>query len=147
MTPSEIRAELLAQHTALRRLATEVRKAASVPPDLLSSRKLRQRLEVLVAELDAHNRYEETLLGQVIRNLDSWGPVRVERMDERHARQHRELRDALQCAVDFEEPAEAVQATVAALEGLLTHMREEELELLGADVLREDTVMVDQSDG
>lgn len=145
MTLTEILEKLLKQHASLRRLIEEVREAAARVPG--SREELGPPLRALGDAVDAHNALEEELLGDVLLTIDAWGPVRAAKMNEQHREEHRRLRDAVRAAAEADDFAAAVRAALPAMDELLEHMRVEEAEQLNSDVLRDDTIVVDQTDG
>jgi hypothetical protein len=146
-TLTGIREELLGQHASLRRLAAEVQEVANRPPGASASRELARLLRALAEAVDAHNTREEELLADVVPTLDAWGDVRAARMDEHHRDEHRRLRDAVRAAAGIPDFRAAARAVLPVIEELLEHMRAEESVLLNPDVLRDDLVVIDQSDG
>ena len=143
MRPSEIRAELLAQHDQIRTMMDDVRHVA------VRARRgepVGEALQAGVARLAQviaqHNAREEELLRGIIPTVDAWGPARAEIMDETHAREHEVLQEAILGIPRT--PREFAGAGVEALfERVLEHMAREEKTLLAEDVLRDDTVMVE----
>jgi hypothetical protein len=108
-------------------------------------------LELLLHEIadgiDAHNAREEHLLGEVLPHIDAWGSVRLSRMDEHHRKEHRRIANALREASASGEFHAAARRALPAIDALLEHMRQEEEEFLGEDVLRDDVVDIDQTGG
>jgi hypothetical protein len=147
MMPSEIRAELVEQHEALRALAREARGAAEhVGHDAHGADEVRWRLSAVLEALAAHNAREEALLDDVIPTVDAWGAVRASLMTMRHREEHEALRAALRDARDATaEIAAALGRT--AIDRVLVHMAEEEREILAANVLRDDLCAIDATDG
>lgn len=148
MEPSEIRSELMDDHDALRGLTARAAElVAALRAGAPSRDALREALGALADATHAHNAHEEALLRGIIPTVDAWGPVRADVMYEQHRLEHKELHDAiLRCREALE--AEALCAEVdAMLAGLAAHMAREEEAFLGADVLRDDAVVVDTSDG
>ena len=144
MTLNEIRTQLLAEHRGLRDLAADADATArSVHGgDLSAPSELRAVLHRLDDALQEHNRNEEHLLRDVIRNLDAWGKERESLMDAYHEAEHATIvRSLLDCAtlVDSDEAARRARHFLAAL---LEHMNREEQEILRADVLSDDVVNV-----
>jgi hypothetical protein len=122
----------------------QVRSASLRPRAGPSGRQeLDERVERLSFHLRAHNRREEELLRGMLATVDAWGPVRVEIMDERHAAEHADLLEGIAkigSSSTFED-------RVIWLERLLMHMAVEEHDFLTADVLCDDSVVVDQVSG
>ena len=143
MTPSEIRAELLAQHAQLRAMMDDIRHvAARARRGEPVSASLQDGVARLESAFRMHNAREEELLREIIPTVDAWGPARAEIMDETHMREHEVLRDAI--AGIPRTPREFAGAGVEALfERILEHMAREEKTLLAEDVLRDDMVIVE----
>lgn len=144
---TEIRKELMDQHVSLKLLAAEVRDMAEQSPGADSRDHLSGLLQELGDGIDAHNRREEHLLGEVLPTLDAWGPERLARMDEHHRAEHREIAERVRAAAALPEFREVLNAALPAIDELMTHMRQEEKEFLGKDLLRDDVINVQQSDG
>jgi hypothetical protein len=151
--PSEVRIEVLTQHTALRRRLASVRNAAHrvlEPPEVRDEqhRALRSEVLRLCDELELHLAYEENALVPLLEPLDSWGPVRAARLKAEHERQRGELRAfADACAGEgyfARRFAEQVRSFVV---DMLEDMGIEEALLLHPDVLRDDIISVEQTDG
>jgi DUF438 domain-containing protein len=144
MTPSQIRAELLGQHAGLRVLMQEAREAIArgSPRD-----DLRDCVQRLATALRAHNRREETLLREIIRKVDAWGPARAEIMDESHVDEHLELLAALLGTNGASDAASAGKGVAHVLERLEAHIAREEEVLLAEDVLRDDDVVIEYFGG
>jgi len=143
MTPSEIRAELLGQHARLRSLIDETRAIAErARQGEAVGDALRDGVARLATAMRDHNAREEELLGGILPTVDAWGPARAEIMDETHRREHDELYEVLLGIRTA--PRELAGAGVTALfDRLLEHMAREEKTLLGEDVLKDDTVVVE----
>lgn len=79
--------------------------------------------------------------------LDAWGPEHLVRMDEHHRAEHREIAERVRAAAELPEFRAALDAALPAIDELMAHMREEEREFLGKDLLRDDVINIQQSDG
>src|SRR5689334_12259216 len=84
MNPSEVRDLIGHQHIQLRILFVEVRRA-------LEAADPRPAIRKLVNEVREHLDFEDRLLLPVLRELDSWGPLRAAEVQSEHAQQRREL--------------------------------------------------------
>jgi hypothetical protein len=143
MKLSKIRAELLAQHEELRRLIDLLRILAGRiqlgdPLDLA----MQEGLTRLGVALAAHNSREEELLRDLIPTVDAWGPVRAAFMDEAHCSEHDALEETL---LALSKGPIRFLDLIALFERLLEHMAEEEITVLGGDVLRDDAVVISAS--
>ena len=133
MTPSQVRAELLGEHFELRRLVEEARavlRGGQEPPRT----DLRAAVERLADTLLAHSRHEEAALRAILATVQGRAhPDAV--MDEHHVAEHARLVGALRAAVD-DPDAVAVDARIGELlDALEAHMADEEVVLLGGDLL------------
>lgn len=108
---------------------------------------LRACLDRLSLLLRAHNGREEELLREILSTVDAWGPARAEIMGEQHVAEHAELSAILGDAKATSDTAIADGGLVLALDRLLEHMVREEKAFLGEDVLRDDSIDVDQFSG
>ena len=148
MTPSQIRDELLAQHEGLRRRLDAASGAvAAWASGGAPQATVRSELAGLSDALRMHNLVEERTLRELIRNVDAWGPVRVEIMDESHVEEHRDLFDALHAISLAQDGSEALRELEGFRTRLLGHMEREEAGFLNASVLRDDQVVIDAQGG
>src|SRR4051812_38151516 len=96
MEPNKLIVELVKQHDALRALMDHCDQLAD---ELEAGRGdpvvLTREVANLRAAFDAHNRFEEQLLRPVLREMDAFNSVRVERMVADHLREHRAVRAQL----------------------------------------------------
>ncbi len=124
--------ELLAQHNEIRRLIQAVRDAE---PDVAQAQRAQLR-----AALTAHNAREEELLGTVLPGIDAWSEIRTAHMSDDHRAEHRDLEKLLD---DGRSDATAPRdETLALLDDILAHMRDEEALFLNEKVLRDDVITV-----
>jgi hypothetical protein len=147
MKPSEIRRELLAQHQQIRimtevtqTIAERARNGVEGPGDL---EKCILRLDEAVR---AHNAREEELLRDLVRSGDAWGAARLAVMDDEHTHAHERLQAAIR-GIPALSPGLAGVGVVAMVRLLREHMDREEAAFLNADVLNDDLVATEQSDG
>jgi hypothetical protein len=148
MNPSEVRGELLEQHAKLRGMIGEVRRAVRCAHE---SEAMRRELGACIAGLSLalrmHNHREEELLRGILVTVDAWGPVRAEIMSEQHVAEHVELCGVLLDANVTSHRAVRDGVLDAGLDRVLEHMAREEIAFLGEDVLRDDSVVVQQFSG
>jgi hypothetical protein len=148
MTPSQIRDELLSQHESLRARLEATRAVVDRwAKGEVPQAHVRTELAGLSDALRSHNLVEERTLRELIRNVDAWGPVRVEIMDESHVDEHRDLFDALHVISLAHDGREALQELERFRARLLAHMDREEAGFLNASVLRDDQVVIDAQGG
>jgi hypothetical protein len=128
--PGNLLAELLTQHEALRALMDRCEHLADElddghgDPAALTREVARLRLA-----FDAHNRFEEQYLRPVLREVDAFGSVRIDRMIADHISEHRAVRDQL-----GDGPTAVLRAAV---DNLRVHLQAEERYFLSAKLLRE----------
>lgn len=145
---ADIRRRLLAEHDLLRGLVADASaEAERVLAGKSDASSLRARARLMTRELALHLATEEEILVPVLQRVDSWGPVRVEQMHVEHTRQLAELRRiADETAAPV--PAEQIASDVRRFAAELLHdMRREEHDMLHPDLLRDDIVSIEQSDG
>jgi len=148
MSPNEIRGELLEQHAKLRGMIGEVQRAVGCAHESEAMRsELRACMDRLSLALRTHNHREEELLKGILVTVDAWGPVRAEIMSEQHAAEHVELYAVLSDANVTSRTAIVDGVLHAGLDRVLEHMAREEIAFLGEDVLRDDSVVVQQFSG
>ena len=68
-------------------------------------------------------------------------------MDDHHREEHREIAERVRDAAELPDLSSAVSAALPAIDELLAHMLQEEKEFLGRDLLRDDVINIQQSDG
>jgi hypothetical protein len=147
MKPSEIRRELLDQHASIRTM-TEVaqtiakRMRAGQPPE----GDLQDCVARLAEAIHAHNAREEELLRELAPVFDAWGKERLSMMDHEHMAAHRRLDEAIRGIPRVRTELAAVG--VIALSHLIReHMDREEAAFLNEEVLCDEVVVRDQTDG
>jgi hemerythrin len=137
--PSVIRSELLRQHDDLR---ARMRVTRAVAERCLAGEderdELRRLLTGLTDAVRAHNAREELLMGKVFPELDAWGPVRHEVMNEEHILEHEKLVNALIETNGHSDPKSAAKVALELFDQMTAHMEREEKVFLGADVLADD---------
>jgi hypothetical protein len=95
----------------------------------------------------AHLAFEESVLLPLLRDDLPLGPQRADRLLDEHARQ-REMLEEIYVEAQAQPRLPALAAKLAFLaEWLYADMLEEERSLLNPDVLRDDSIVVDQSCG
>lgn len=134
--PSQILAALTEQHLMLRNRIVQCELLADdVDGGHTSSRVLWDAVDSLRQALDAHNRFEERSLKPMLRDLDAFGDVRLERMYLEHLSEHLALNDRLY--------AGTTAMLRAALIELREHLDEEEQLFMSPRVLRDDVVVLE----
>lgn len=136
MQPSKLLTELMKQHDALRAMMDQCElfadelEASGGDPSALT----REVAKLRVA-FDAHNRFEEQLLRPVLRELDAFGDVRVERMVAAHVDEHGAVRAQL-----GDGPTAMLRD---AIDRLRVHLQAEERYFLSSKILRDDLISVE----
>jgi hypothetical protein len=147
MKPSDIRGELLQQHAQIRIIMEVMRTIAKgVRVGMAGRSDLQGCLVRLSDALRTHNRREDALLRDLIPSIDAWGPARASIMAEEHEREHARL-DAALSGIPYTSVQFAAAGIVALVDLIRQHMDREEASFLGEDVLRDDVVVANQSDG
>jgi hemerythrin-like domain-containing protein len=136
LTPSKLLRELMTQHDELRRIMDRCEDLA----DQLDSGRgdagaLTREIAALRVAFDAHNKFEEQLLRPVLREIDAFGDVRIERMFTDHVGEHRTMRLQLGDAT--------TNALRAAIDSLRVHLQAEESYFIASKVMRDDIVVVE----
>lgn len=147
MKPSEIRDELLHQHAQIRimmHVTLTIAKEARVGAPGRGG--LQGCIVRLADAMRLHNQHEEALLRDLIPTVDAWGHARAAIMTEEHTREHERL-DAALLGVPCTPIEFAATGMVALVDLIRQHMDREEAAFLGEDVLRDDVVVTNQSDG
>jgi hypothetical protein len=134
-TASRALAELADQHARLRDLMERCDELAdALDAGRLDPAVLVDEVARLRGAFEAHNQFEEQLLQPVLLDADWLGAVRVARMVEDHAREHRAMGRQLGGA---SAPTAELRATLAVLRA---HLDSEEHYFLTRRVLRDDLV-------
>lgn len=135
-TPSHALAELTEQHANLRDLMERCTELAdALDAGRLDPAVLVDEVARLRGAFDVHNQLEEQLLQPVLLDADWLGAVRVARMVEDHAREHRAMGHQLVSG-----PAGPTSELRATLASLRAHLEAEEQAFLSKRVLRDDLV-------
>jgi hypothetical protein len=142
MTPSEVRNELLSQHAQIRVMLEVTRAVAQTT----RAGDPRASLLRLADALRVHNRREEELLKDLVLSADAWGATRAAIMTEEHIQEHAQLCEAL-LEVPYTPVELSVSPILAVIDSIREHMDREEKTFLNEDVLHDDVVIANQSDG
>jgi hypothetical protein len=149
LTPEEVRARTLAQHTALRLALADLRAAAMRLKDVGEGEQ-HLRVETLrfATQFEEHLRFEERHLVPLLPTLDAWGPARLGHLHAEHARQREQLGTFVTVCRGAECLDRGFPELVAMMVvDLLEDMAIEEEVLLHPDLLRDDIIAIDQTDG
>jgi CBS domain-containing protein len=148
----EIRELVLSEHLHLRQLIAHAldnaRNVCAGETHEQDIRAMRNAARSVCTALIAHTELEDRLLAPLLETIDAWGPVRASQLRREHARQRLGLDRAL---LILEDETQAVLAQAASIEDLLRQIQEdiaqEETELLGSDVLKEELVAASAEGG
>lgn len=149
MLPSEVRAKILEDH---RRLRGELGRleATAIDGEIgeADAALLRELGESFLEQLAAHMRWEDQNLAPALRDADAWGEERERRLVTEHAEQRAQMRSLLDRLHETQRDARQLAVDLLELvEWLRRDMEHEERETLDPDVLRDDVVAIDASDG
>ncbi len=144
MTPSQIRAELLGEHFALRELIDEARArvAATSDPSASDRSAIDERLADSVEKIADHSQHEEAAARVILTAPEARAPGRDAVMDSEHVAEHLALVLALREAAATTDPVALRQAVKELLGTLEEHMAHEEAVLLADDLLLPDDVVI-----
>ena len=148
MNPSDVRARVLAEHLWLSEKLTrlEATAAAVLAGDRGDPARLRERALNLCESLSFHLATEDEILIPLLRDLDAWGEVRVERVESDHQAQRAEVAE-LRRRAEEDDPTSLANAVLSFTHALRADMANEEQMSLSCDLLRDDPISIDQLDG
>ena len=136
MHPSKLLTELMKQHEAIRAIMDRCEALADELDDGRGDpSQLTREVAKLRLAFDAHNRFEEQLLRPVLREIDAFGDVRIDRMIADHIGEHHAVREQL-----GDGPTAMLRS---AIDTLRVHLQAEERYFLSSKVLRDDLVTVE----
>ena len=136
MHPSKLLSELMKQHDALRAMMDHCDALAdALDEGRGDASQLTREVAKLRLAFDAHNKFEEQLLRPVLREIDAFGEVRIERMVADHIGEHHAVREQL-----GDGPTAMLRS---AIDQLRVHLQAEERYFLSSKVLRDDLVSVE----
>jgi hypothetical protein len=142
MTHSQIRAELLEQHSEIRTMVDEARICADRACGGGPAEDLVAAIRLLADAVRRHNGREEELLRDLIPTVDAWGEARADLMTDEHVQEHEAIHGALLGMTRT--PSEFAGAAMRELlDELVDHMAREERAFLNERVLRDDVVATD----
>jgi len=147
LKPSEIRTIILGEHDVLRSRLAEINGHLGHAATEAASRAELPKLLAQFYELFLqHIAHEEQILMPVLADIDNWGPIRIEQMDEEHIEQRATINELSR--LQPEPDLKAYTARILAFIGeIRADMDAEERECLSRDVLRDDTTSIDAFGG
>jgi hemerythrin-like domain-containing protein len=144
LSASQVRSLILDEHAILRDLLEGTEEALGeltrrVPGAL---GRLRSSLRTFHDAFLRHLQHEETVLRPILIDVDAWGPVRVESMDEEHRSQRAALTELSRLALgtDVDSTVQQIEAFIQRIRG---DMDGEERHALSEEVLRDDIIVID----
>ncbi|HVZ72895.1 MAG TPA: hemerythrin domain-containing protein [Polyangia bacterium] len=143
------RRTILVQHERIRALLVHAREIAERALDQAPQRPdaVASAIGDIHTTLETHLRFEEKVLVEIWKDDLPVGPIRATRLQEDHVRQRATLAD-LHAEARAHPEMPLLAAKLAFLTSwLLEDMEEEERTILTPDSVRDDVVVVDQSDG
>ncbi|MBX3197871.1 MAG: hemerythrin domain-containing protein [Labilithrix sp.] len=144
----EVRQRISTDHALLRGLCRAlIAVARAAERDERHRPAIRDVLGHLCAEVDRHFEYEEEVIVPLLREVDAWGPVRVERLYRDHAEQRSVLVALVEDAEDgMRNVEDLADEIVWFFQRFEQDMAAEEERLLSAEDIGAEP-MVDQIDG
>jgi len=148
VNPSDVRARVLAEHLWLSEKLTRLEGAAAgvLSGNWGDSAPLRERALNLCESLSFHLATEDEILVPLLRDLDAWGEVRVERVENDHQAQRAEIAE-LRRRAEEDAPVSLARAVLSFAHALRADMAHEEQMSLSRDLLRDDPISINQLDG
>ena len=149
MQPSHVRKQVFADHAKLRQLLDTLSELTMTfeqgqRGELDRALELAQALQL---ELTEHFAFEDEQLSPVLRERDSWGPVRAGNLEQHHVVQREQLRILESERARAESPVTLARAFLVLIDELRVDMAFEERELLSQELLSDDFDACDGEDG
>lgn len=146
MRPSEVRVRMLKEHEELRALFHTIDALAEAAATDLAP--LCDRIRDLERSMHAHGVSQETLLVPALKATDTWGPARFLALRHAHADRAEALSELARDATSKELDPPSIATRARTLTLLLRRdLDEEESSLLLPEILQDEVVSQDQSDG
>ena len=144
LSASQVRSLILDEHAILRNILEEIEEALGEMtrrvPGCIG--RLRASLRTFQDAFLRHLSHEETVLRPLLVDVDAWGPVRVEAMDEEHRLQRQALAELSRLSLETD-----IDGTVGRVEEFVRRLRAdmdgEERHALSEEVLRDDIIVID----
>jgi iron-sulfur cluster repair protein YtfE (RIC family) len=148
LNASQIRKLILDEHAVLR---DELEDISALLRDVAAERaqvaeRLQRRMKKFYEAFLKHIAHEDSLLRPVLANIDAWGAVRVDKLDE----EHREQRSVIGALTSLEAASNLenyLARTQGFVDSVMADMAAEEHECLSPDILRDDTIVIDYFTG
>jgi len=148
LSASQVRSLILDEHTILRNVLEEIEESLGEMTRRTPGavRRLRASLRTFQDAFLRHLSHEETVLRPLLKDVDAWGPARVEAMDEEHRGQRAALVELSRLALE-QDLDETVQHVEEFVRRLRADMDGEEQHALSEEVLRDDIIVIDTFGG
>jgi hypothetical protein len=146
MNPGEIRERITLEHTVLRGKLAELEGMLSqLEHGWASCSDAERSCRALYEKMCAHLDLEDAVLVPALREVDAWGGVRADSLLQHHQAQRQELRVLLDPEnTDVARLSRRLSLIIAELRADMAH---EERDILSLNLLRDDVVAIDFSDG
>jgi len=144
LSASQVRSLILDEHAILRDVLDEIEEALGEMTRRVPGAmgRLRASLRTFRDAFLRHLSHEETVLRPLLKDVDAWGPARVETMDEEHQAQRTALHE-LSCLELGQDLDRTVQQVEEFIRRLRVDMDQEEHRALSEEVLRDDIIVID----
>ena len=142
LAPSVVRKIILDEHTQLRRKLSEIET-------LLKSKdhsKLKEAITGFTRLFLSHIEKEEKILRPVLKEIDAWGGVRVDRMNQEHVAQRAQMKEIVE-RVQYGKPAEYLSLIEVFVREIYLDIQAEEKECLSPDVMKDDPITTNNTCG
>lgn len=139
--PSEVRRMILEAHTVLRGKLDEVEAlmVRLAQGEDAAAATLRAVVLDFQASFLTHIAQEEQVLRPVLRKIDAWGEVRVDRMDAEHQEQRKVLEE-LRLMMTTQDPVRCAEPLRRFVDDVRADMAEEERDALPEELLKDDPI-------
>jgi hemerythrin-like domain-containing protein len=137
LAPSAVRKIILDEHAILREKMVEIESFIKIKNSANLIKLAREFVEFFLVHISK----EERLLRPVLKDIDAWGAVRVDRLNKEHAQQ-RQVTEGLLTLINGEKTAQIIPALEKFISELYIDMSQEEKDFLNADVLKDDPITV-----
>lgn len=139
--PSEVRAEILAEHAKLREHVAALETIADrLTRGEVALDDAREAALALHRELSAHVKHEEAILVPALAEADGFGPARVEELQREHVEQHEALETLVREIASAPGSAELESRVRELVRRIREDMAHEEKHHLSPNVLKDSVI-------
>ena len=135
LAPSVVRKIILDEHMLIRTKLSAIEQLIDKKQD----RALKNAVDEFLHFFLKHLSTEEKLLRPVLKSIDHWGEIRVERLNKDHLEQTQEIK-RLNSLVSENKFAEYEAALKIFVQSIYKDMEHEEKDYLSADLLKDDFI-------